>query len=49
MTARLGALRLRRRFVGVELKESYWRQATRHLDAAERGASTLFDIAGIAA
>lgn len=28
------ALRLRRRFVGVELKESYWLQAAENLDAA---------------
>jgi hypothetical protein len=41
----VGALKLKRRFVGVELKESYWRQACRHLDQAERGAVTLFDAA----
>lgn len=41
----VAALKLRRRFVGVELKESYWRQACRHLDLAERGAVTLFDVA----
>lgn len=30
------ALRLGRKFIGVELKESYWRQACRHLDAEDR-------------
>lgn len=30
------ALKQRRRFVGVELKESYWRQASRYLDEIER-------------
>lgn len=30
------SMRLKRRFVGVELKESYWRQACRYLDAEER-------------
>jgi len=38
-----GALKARRRFVGVELKESYWRQACRNLAAAERNAVDLFD------
>ena len=36
------ALRLGRRFVGAELKESYWRQACKNLDAAERNAVDLF-------
>ena len=36
------ALKLRRRFVGVELKESYFRVATRNLEAAEAGAVDLF-------
>ena len=36
------ALKHRRKFVGVELKDSYWRQACKNLDAAERGASDLF-------
>lgn len=39
------ALKQRRKFVGVELKESYWRQACRHLGAAEAGAVDLFDAA----
>jgi DNA modification methylase len=38
-----GALKARRKFIGVELKESYWRQACRNLDAAEAGAVDLFD------
>lgn len=36
------ALRLKRRFVGAELKESYFRQAVKNLDAAERNAVDLF-------
>jgi DNA modification methylase len=36
------ALRLRRKFVGTELKESYWRQACRNLDTAERTSADLF-------
>lgn len=39
------ALKNRRRFVGVELKETYWRQACRHLAGAEAGAVDLFDEA----
>lgn len=34
-----------RRFVGVELKPEYYRQAVRHLDHAERSAKTLFSVA----
>ncbi len=30
------SLRLGRRFLGIELKESYWRQACRYLDAQDR-------------
>jgi hypothetical protein len=37
-----GALKNGRRFVGVELKPEYFRQAARHLDHAERTADTLF-------
>lgn len=29
------ALKLRRKFIGVELKESYWRQASRYLEAQD--------------
>jgi DNA modification methylase len=36
------SLRLGRRFIGAELKESYWRQACGNLDAAERNAVDLF-------
>lgn len=43
------SLRHKRRFVGVELKESYWRQACRHLVNAERNAVSLFDCAPDAA
>ena len=32
----VGSLKLGRRFVGVELKESYWKQACRYLDAQDR-------------
>lgn len=37
----VGAMRLNRRFVGVELKESYWKQAGRNIDEAERMSATL--------
>jgi len=33
------SLKLGRKFIGVELKESYWRQACRYLDAQDRQAS----------
>ena len=36
------ALKSRRKFIGIELKDSYFRQACRHLDAAERNAVDLF-------
>ena len=39
------ALKQRRRFVGVELKESYYRAAARHLRQAESNAVDLFDMA----
>jgi hypothetical protein len=32
------ALKLRRKFFGIELKESYWRQACKYLDAEDRQA-----------
>ena len=35
------ALRLKRKFVGIELKESYWRQACRYLDAEDRQGDLL--------
>ena len=34
------ALRARRKFVGIELKESYWRQACKYLGEAEREAKS---------
>lgn len=37
------SMKLRRRFVGVELKEAYFRVATRNLLAAKAGAVDLFD------
>jgi DNA modification methylase len=37
------SLRRRRKFIGVELKPSYWRQACRSLDAAEQNARDIFD------
>lgn len=37
------ALKMKRRFVGIELKDSYFRQACRYLDNAERSSNTLFD------
>ena len=41
------AVQHRRKFVGVELKETYWRQACKHIATAEATAGDLF--AGIAA
>jgi hypothetical protein len=35
------SLKLGRRFVGVELKESYWRQSCRYLDAEDRQGDLL--------
>lgn len=43
------SLRCKRRFVGVELKDSYFRQACRYLDQADRSAASLFDVAEAAA
>lgn len=40
-----GSLRLGRRFVGVELKEAYWKQALRYMDAEDQQES-LFVEAG---
>lgn len=36
------AIKMRRRFIGVELKRSYWEQACRNLEAAEKQQSILF-------
>ena len=38
-----GVLRFKRRFVGIELKPEYFRQACRNLDDVEASAATLFD------
>lgn len=38
------SLRRKRRFVGVELKDAYFRQAVKHLESEERNAPTLFDM-----
>ena len=37
------ALKLRRKFLGVELKEAYFRVATRNLRSGELHAPSLFD------
>ena len=39
----VAAVKMGRRFIGVELKESYFRQAARNLQSQEDGAATLFD------
>ena len=39
------AMKLKRKFIGVELKESYFRQACRNIAAAEKSAESLFDYA----
>ena len=36
------ALQMGRRFVGIELKESYWRQACLNLEQAKRNTNDLF-------
>jgi hypothetical protein len=38
------SLRHKRKFVGVELKEAYWRQAVKHMENEERHAPSLFDV-----
>jgi DNA modification methylase len=37
----VSALHLKRKFVGIELKESYWKQACRYLDAEDRQGDLL--------
>ena len=39
------ALKHKRRFIGVELKETYWKQAVANLRAVEAESQTLFDVA----
>lgn len=43
------SVRQRRKFVGVELKDSYFRQASKYLAQAESTSATLFDMFGEAA
>lgn len=43
------ALQMRRKFIGVELKPAYWRQAVRNLEEAERSASVGDLFTGAAA
>lgn len=38
-----GSIKARRKFIGVELKETYWKQACRNLGGAEAGAVDLFE------
>lgn len=46
----VSALKTRRKFIGFELKEAYWRQACKFIAEAEGAASggTLFDLMGAA-
>jgi DNA modification methylase len=37
------AAKLRRRFVGIELKEAYWRQACKHLAGIESEGMTIME------
>jgi DNA modification methylase len=37
------SVKLKRKFIGVELKESYWKYACRNLESAESGLACLFD------
>lgn len=43
-----GAIRNKRRFLGVELKPEYFKQAIKHLNAASAMSDDLFDLAGAA-
>lgn len=38
------SLKLGRKFIGVELKESYWKYACKHIDGSERESASLFDM-----
>lgn len=38
----VSALKLGRRFIGVELKDTYWRQACRYIDAEDRQKTLMF-------
>jgi DNA modification methylase len=37
------SVKMGRKFIGAELKESYWKQACENLDMAEVEKATLFD------
>jgi DNA modification methylase len=41
------ALKLRRRFIGIELKESYWAQACKYIDAEDSQKSIIFEASPI--
>ena len=38
------SVKLKRKFIGVELKEAYWKQACKNISAVEAQAATLFDF-----
>jgi DNA modification methylase len=42
------SVKLRRKFVGVELKEAYWRQACKNIANVEAQSASLFDFAEVA-
>jgi DNA modification methylase len=37
------SLKMKRKFIGTELKEAYWRQAVKNLDGVEANSASLFD------
>jgi DNA modification methylase len=37
------AVKLKRKFIGVELKEAYWRQACKNIAGVEAQSASLFD------
>jgi hypothetical protein len=38
------SIKHKRKFVGVELKESYWKQACKNIASVEAQAGSLFDF-----
>jgi len=38
------SLQLRRKFIGVELKEAYWKQACKNLNGVDAQGKTLFEF-----
>jgi DNA modification methylase len=40
------ALKFNRRFVGIELKESYWKQAQRYLQSVDNEKRSIMDLMG---